>query len=504
MRCSHHPACPGCPLLGQGPAAQLAIKKSRIESAFSLYAHLPGAPEVQPAARDAAYRHRFKLPVDHGPDGGVRMGLSDARTGRIVDTPDCPVLAPGLQALTGPLRAWLRNRRTVHSVDLRVSAATGEAQLVLACHGGDLPGGQRAIRALQDAAPALASISVSTADKARKRVMGHAHRVVAGRTHIDEAIGSTRYRIHPGAFFQVDPATAERLHAIVRAFVGDARSLVDLYAGVGAYALALAPGRSKVVMVEEVEAAAQAAREVAPPNVQVIAGKTEAAALRGRFDCVILNPARRGADLTTLAMVAKLAPRAVYVSCGPESLARDLDILAFHGLRVRDIAAVDLFPHTPEVETVVLLEQGKPLVDWPVPGGRAMGPWGGSWSGVRGKPERFVALLLGDVPERGTTRLGSWRRFGTVAGHALVRLEPEGNPTPLLAHLARLGHGLAGHQGPTQRFFAEKAGLLRPFLHAERAGAARAPLHGDLVQALRHLGADAALIARAGGPPMPA
>lgn len=500
MICRHHPTCPGCSLLGTPYEAQLAKKHERLARAFSRYPHLrlPAPAAVAGAAFTEGYRHRLKLPVEVRGDH-VSVGLYHPVTGKVLDTPDCPVLEPGLRDALAKVIDWMRGRYGIHSLDLRRSAATGELQVVFACVGGDLHGGPRAARQLMAQIPGLKSVAVSRADPERKRVIGNKPVVVAGEAWIEEAIGDTRYRLHPGAFFQVDPRNAAWIHERVREYVGDAKRVLDLYAGVGAYALMLAPGREKVVAVEEVTEAAKAARAMAPDNVQVLSSKVEEADLHGKFDAVILNPARRGSDPQTLATIAKMAPRMIYVSCGPETLARDLDALAAHGMRVAGVAPVDLFPQTPEVETVVHLERGPALTEWSVRGGKAQGPWAGQpWSGAKGKPSRVLALVLGDAGDHGKVPGGRYKRIGTVATHSLIRMDLDGALVPALAWLARNRHAVAGRDPKTRRFFAEKVGLVRPFVHVERSGSAEAPLHGDLVEALIGLGADKGTMARAG------
>lgn len=485
MRCRHHPVCPGCPLLDVPYDGQLAAKRDRLDAALRRYPHLGlHAPPVRPAVRTEAYRHRLKLPVHVGA-AHVAVGLYDRRNpGRVLDTPDCPVLVEGLRATLGGVVAWLQGKRGVHSVDLRWSDATHEAQLVLACEGGSLPGGKRGLDALRAAVPAITSVAVSSADPERKRVMGRKPQVVAGSPHLVERIGSTTYRLLPGSFFQADPQNAVRLHERVRHAVGRAATVLDLYAGVGAYALALAPGRRRVLAVEEVPQAAEAARAVAPPNVEVVASRVEDLALAEPFDVAVLNPARRGSDPDTMARLAQLARRVVYVSCGPETLARDLDAAAAHGLRVVSLDAIDLFPQTAEVETVAVLERGEPVHDWPIPGGRATGPWLGRPSGALGRPDELVALVIGDPGREGRLPGATFVREAIVATHGLVRIRLQGPPGPALDALRRRGHPPAGEDPRTAGFFAEKAGLLRPFVHVARSGRATAPLHGDLSHAL--------------------
>lgn len=496
VACAQHPTCPGCSLFDLGYAQQLERKRERLAWAFAHFEHLPQVPAVLPAEHELAYRHRVKLPIHVGPKR-VSIGLYD-EAHRVLDTPDCPVLVEPLRAALIPLRKWLAGRQGIHSVDLRLSALTGELQLILACQGADLHGGARAARELARSVPNLKTVAVSRADPTGRRVMGSAPKVILGPASLDEGIGDTRYRLLPGAFFQVDPRQAVKLHGVVRDFVGDARTVLDLYAGVGAYALALAKGRDRVVAIEEVRQAAEAARQVAPPNVTVVTSKVEDADLGGPFDVAILNPARRGADPHTLERLGQLAERVVYVSCGPETLARDLDILATYGLRVSRVQPIDLFPQTPEVETVVLLERGPRLDRWPLDGGFGRSPWRGDPSGVEGQAEQVVALVLGDVGPKGSVKGGRFERLGLVAGHSLIRMQLTGRLGDALRSLAARRHAVVGWDRATAPFFAHKAGLVRPFVHVERAGRARAPLHGDLVLALRALRADVSTLRAVG------
>ncbi len=489
MRCRHHPSCPGCPLLDDPYEQQLVTKRERLRDAFSYFHHLPDPPEVIGSEWPEAYRHRLKLPIGRSSTGRLSVGLyARGAQRRVLHTPDCPVLAPQLREAILPILDWIEGRDGVHSMDLRVSDATGELQLVLACVGGDLHGGKRAARELVRTVPNLASVAVSEADRGRKKVMGARPRIIAGHRTIEEAIGETRYDLLPGSFFQTDPRQAARMHSIVREFVGGADRVLDLYSGVGAYALMLAPHVGEVVAVELVRQAAESARRRAPDNVKVIAAPVEEARLEGDFDVTVLNPARRGSDPTTLQRIAEHSQRLVYISCGPETLARDLDCLAAHGMRIARMQPIDLFPQTREVETVVLLERGEPLVEWSVGDGRARGPWLGRPSGAVGRPDEITALLIGDTGQYGRFQGGSFERIRPIASHSLVKIKLEAPLERVMAAMARKGHPAAGAHERTNRFFAEKAGLVRPFVHVSRAGAHIVPMHGDLRLALDKLG----------------
>jgi hypothetical protein len=257
----------------------------------------------------------------------------------------------------------------------------------------------------------------------------------------------------------------------------------------------LAKGRKRVVLIEEVEQAARAAAAVAPPHVEVLARKVESVPLQTllaggpRFDVAIINPARRGSDPTSLERLGEVALRVVYVSCGPETLARDLDCLASHGLRADRIVPVDLFPQTREVEAVVHLRRGEKLVRWRSERGWVRGPWQGQPSGAAGRPARATALVIGKVRSRGKLDAATFEKLGTVATHSLVRLELKGSLNRALAELRSWGHPVAGEDPKTAPFFAERAGLVRPFVHVDRdTDGTVAPLHGDLAESLERLG----------------
>jgi hypothetical protein len=130
---------------------------------------------------------------------------------------------------------------------------------------------------------------------------------------------------------------------------------------------------------------------------------------------------------------------------------------------------------------VVTLERGPALKKWDQ--GRIQGPWSGQPSGATGRPDEVLALVLGDVkPGRyGTARV---EKISTMATHSFVRLSLEGPLDAALDALSRKGHRVAGKDPRTAKFFAEKAGLVRPFVHVSRSGTTRAPLHGDLKLAL--------------------
>jgi 23S rRNA (uracil1939-C5)-methyltransferase len=191
---------------------------------------------------------------------------------------------------------------------------------------------------------------------------------IDGRTHVRERIDDLSYLLSPTAFFQTNPAAATSLQRFVVGAVSGAGRVLDLYCGSGLFSLPLARDGSVVVGVEEHRQAvadAEANRRLnkIPSNrVRFMASRVEIA-LRSleqqNWDAVILDPPRQGLAPSVLTHVfGGIRPRrAVYVSCNPEALAEELPHILRYGYRADDLRAVDMFPHTEHIESVVRLSR---------------------------------------------------------------------------------------------------------------------------------------------------
>ena len=186
--------------------------------------------------------------------------------------------------------------------------------------------------------------------------------IATGQKRYIETIGPTRFFVSSPSFFQVNAAQAARAAAIVREGLALAPEdvLLDAYTGVGAFAVLLAPYVRKVIAVEESAAAVADARENAAdiPAIEFVLGRTETVLdqLPVQPDAVVLDPPRAGCQPQALHKLAELAPpRVAYVSCDPETLARDLKILCAAGYALQRVIPIDMFPQTHHVECVALL-----------------------------------------------------------------------------------------------------------------------------------------------------
>jgi 23S rRNA (uracil1939-C5)-methyltransferase len=288
-------------------------------------------------------------------------------------------------------RGWIRH------LLLRSSHATGRALLVFVTRTDEFPLAADYIETLTRSFPFLSGIHQNVNLSRTNVILGRQWRTLWGEEYIEERLGSLRFRLTAGSFFQVNTIQAEVLYAIVRnsclplpfgervgvrapssglrppssqkgeGIIGD--TLLDLYCGVGGIALTLADRFKHVIGVEEFAAAAQDAEVNARLNGIRNAKFTAMPAeqflrlreARNRDLTIVLDPPRAGCSPVALkAVIAAQPRRLVYVSCDPATLARDLKILAAKGFLIELVQPVDLFPQTPHIETVVTMTRSAP------------------------------------------------------------------------------------------------------------------------------------------------
>ena len=197
-------------------------------------------------------------------------------------------------------------------------------------------------------------------------------RVLAGAAQLEEEVGGLRFGISPQAFFQTNTETAERLYAGVAEYagLGGFERVFDLYCGIGTLGLTLSLRAAEVWGLEIVEEAvadaiANAARNEID-NAGFFAGDVrlalrELVARTGRPDVLVVDPPRAGLSKKVVRRIVEAEPaRLVYVSCNPTTLAPNAAQLADAGWALRRVRAVDMFPQTPHIECVALLERTGP------------------------------------------------------------------------------------------------------------------------------------------------
>lgn len=561
VRCPHARPCGGCPLIDRPYDAQLERKRERVRESLARYETLASIEVLSPhaAAPIEGYRTRAKFAVGAG--GTIGMY---AREHAVVDVPECKVLSTTMRDALASLRARLKapagsralvaraDGGALRAVDLRaVRAPTSPSQerllltLVLERGRCDDAEARAACEALvRDGVVACAAVSWH--DGASPQLLGATPEVLAGprsmRDELDDD-GLWSYAA-PGSFAQAHRATAAAIrrslrHAIERereARAGPARVL-ELYAGSGALGLSLAKAGMDVTMVESFAPASSAAEDAARAQgiqraraIAIDAARfARDEARRGeRYDAVVINPPRRGVERAALDAIAALEPAVVlYVSCDPETLARDLATLRDAGYAAEEALPFDMIPLTDEVETVVVARRTSEAAPGVrevycderlavLDGGAGVRVRALQWAARVPRWSEAVAIAGADGDESGlvvvaraltdarsitdepmieSLRCEAWvksiardkgvierrtrerreartryKRAKIAGGHSEVRLVIErGDTGSARAHLAQLGHPTLGDEQhgdrATNAFARERLGLDRTALH---------------------------------------
>jgi len=372
--CPHGETCGACALLGEGYARQLERKRAVVAGALERYARLRDVVPLPCLAspRIAGYRNRAKLAVELPRSRAPRLGYFRAGSRSLVDAPECRVLVPEVLETAQALRQVLGSRAAVklplRFLDIRCGSDPREQHLTLVVGEADA---RVPIAAIRESCPHVRGISLNINRSASAQVLRGPISPAWGERHVHVDAGEVRLHVSAGSFFQVNLGMLALIHDRLRGFLGDCDVLADLYAGVGTHALALHAGFARVLAIEGVTSAVRDARTAVAAghigNAVLVASPVERAL--GRFtaenaDAVVLNPSREGAMGEVLESVASSNARKVaYLSCEPDTLARDLDVLVACGLRLRVVEPLDMMPQTLQVEALALLErpsQGRP------------------------------------------------------------------------------------------------------------------------------------------------
>jgi 23S rRNA (uracil1939-C5)-methyltransferase len=378
LHCEHAARCGGCPLIALPEAEQHAHKQASVRAAFARYPALR-VPEPRPivaALPNASYRTRAKLVVAR--DGAV--GLYARGSHDVIDIPGCRVLAPQVAAIVGEIRLRARSASgALSGIDVREVEHAGRAAVLVTLFG---QARHRArLQALAEEIarlPNVRGVAISAQEPKAPAFLGAAPEHVAGACEAEDTLlaGGAYHLATFGSFVQAHRAQAaaiatRAIDAMAGALGGELRDarVLELYAGAGALGIELARLGARPLLVERFEPAlALAQRAAAAQQLAIETRNADAAhAARdlaqdgARFDAVVVNPPRRGLPPDLRSALAELAPRAIaYVSCDPDTLARDLDHLAYLGYAARAIEPYDMMPHSDAVECFAWLEAAPP------------------------------------------------------------------------------------------------------------------------------------------------
>ena len=388
--------CGGCSLQSMNYAAQLSFKQKKVRDCIERIGDLKASTvdDISQAGEDVIpvlpvigmdepwrYRNKAQLPVGYDKSGRMVAGFYAGRTHSIIPQSDCLITFPENAAITriildfcekNGISAYDEAGHTglLRHILLRKGFTSGQIMVCLVINGDSFPKAELLAKELKAAQPGVTTVVININRERTNVILGRDCRTVYGPGYITDNIGELSFRIDAMSFFQVNPVQTLKLYSKALEFAGltGSETVWDLYCGAGTISLFLAKNAANVrgveIIPEAVEKARENARANGVDNAVFYSGRAEEVVPRifeeehCHADVIVVDPPRKGCDGLLLQTMAKMEPeRIAYVSCDPATLARDLKILKELGYETMKVQPVDMFPQTPGVEVVSLLQR---------------------------------------------------------------------------------------------------------------------------------------------------
>ena len=375
--CPHWRSCGGCQLQRLPYEKQLRHKQERVVALLGRYGRVE---PILGMAEPTHYRNKVCAAFALDERRCAVSGIYWPGSHRVVPVDDCLIEDSTADRIITDIRGMLREFRVqvydersgrgfLRHVLVRRGFQSGEVLVVLVAATPVFPTQKPFVKALLEKHPEITSVVLNVNDRFTPVVLGEREKLLFGPGYIEDTLCGYRFRISPRSFYQVNPVQTEILYrkAVEYAALTGTETVVDAYCGIGTIGITASAGAGQVLGVElnrdAVRDAVANARLNGLRNCRFAAGDAgeylQAMVREGlRPDVVFLDPPRAGSDERFLRALLKASPaRVVYISCDPETLARDLARLTAGGYRAQRIQPVDMFPFTEHIESVVKLTQ---------------------------------------------------------------------------------------------------------------------------------------------------
>ena len=372
--------CGGCQMLDMPYAEQLKTKRKRLET---LLKGICPVKDMIGMEDPFYYRNKVHAVFDRDRRGNIISGIYQENTHNVVPVEKCMIEDQKADEIIGTIRGMLKSFKIrtfdedtgyglLRHVLIRRGFESGEIMVVLVTASPVFPSKNNFVKALREKHPEITTIVQNINGRGTSMVLGEKEHVLYGKGYIVDTLCGCSFRISSRSFYQVNPVQTEKLYtkALELAGLTGKETVVDAYCGIGTIGIIASKKAGNVIGVElnqdAVRDAINNAKMNQISNIRFFcndAGRflVNMAEAGEKADVVIMDPPRSGSTEEFMDSIAKMgAKKVVYVSCNPETLARDLVYMKKLGYKAKEAVGFDMFPATEHVETVVLLSHKKP------------------------------------------------------------------------------------------------------------------------------------------------
>lgn len=373
--------CGGCLFRHISYDAELKMKKSWVDEHFRRIGKLDiTCDTIIPSPSEKGYRNKAQIPCGKDAAGNPAFGFFAPHSHRIIPSENCALQPDFYGDIIKTTESFMKeyhilpydeetHKGLLRHVFIRDGRVSGEVMVCLVCNGEKIPHSEKLVKMLTECNPKIASIILNVNKKPGNEILGQTCITLYGKDTITDTLCGLEFDISPLSFYQVNHDGAEKLYAVAAEFaeLHSGETLLDLYCGVGTIGLSMVKNAGKLIGVEVIDAAVENARRNAAKNdihnATFFCADAGEAALKladaGETpDVVIVDPPRKGCGEDVIDAMKIMNPkRIVMVSCNSATAARDCARLAQIGYFPTKMRAVDMFPRTGHVETVICLSR---------------------------------------------------------------------------------------------------------------------------------------------------
>ncbi len=376
--CPAYEKCGGCNMLHMSYDAEIRFKQELIKQLYDGI-EAPLYPIIR-ADNPLNYRNKVysTFSFEKYGRGNTRLiaGMYEENSHRVVNVQNCLIQKKVANSIIKTMLDVMRITKTrsydadtktgtIRHVYIRVSEKTGKVMLVIVTGSRELPAKKQFIDTLVKQHPCIETIVHNVNSAKTSMILGDKSTVIYGNGYITDELLGKKFKISPESFYQVNPVQTEKLYkaAIEMAELKKTDTVIDAYCGIGTISLIVSDSVKAVKGIELNKRAVRDAQENAKlngaENVEFIAGDAGKYMTENKDfhpDVIFMDPPRNGStEEFLLSAAGSGAERIVYISCNPETQGRDIAFLLDHGYEIEGIRAVDMFPRTAKIESIVKL-----------------------------------------------------------------------------------------------------------------------------------------------------